>query len=421
VARTELQRKIDPIADRYRKAPTPSAREAIEKELRPLITRLQRMDVVMQEGFKDIILKETPAQLEGKKKTLTPDEKREAREAIRPKIDTVGGVPRSFVARLPGETKDYTEKLRALTPDMIKAYWDHTAKHRQPADRADRSKMHTLQEMEALGKVSKDETDTVFGGYYDRSRHPPMKADRPGRRGNLHDLWADMDKEMRGPFAARKSLARALMFYFFQTDTERVAPLNRQHFASPRFDRTGRPTNDEATAQSAIATEFTTTADQVRVLNEIDRGWTASANPATRDVNIQLFKPEGGVKADQDFMWDMFQTLIHEYLHTLVHPQYVRFAHAFGDTSPEQNTLMEGVDSLLDEVVWANIEPRVNETALREKVEGTDYARLAPIPVRHAMRRRYASYTEAVRLVNVVGFRNVVLAYFKGQVEGIGA
>ena len=40
--------------------------------------------------------------------------------------------------------------------------------------------------------------------------------------------------------------------------------------------------------------------------------------------------------------------------------------------------------------------------------------------MRHASRRRYATYTEAVRLVNIVGFRNVVVAYFKGDVETIG-
>jgi len=192
-------------------------------------------------------------------------------------------------------------------------------------------------------------------------------------------------------------------------------------FASPRFDRHDRPLNDEAIAQETIAKEFTTTAAQVRTLNEIDRGWDASATPATRDVNIQLFKPPGDVKADQDFMWDMFQVLIHEYLHTLVHPRYSRFAHDFGSSSPEQNALMEGVDSLLSETVWANIASRATDTALREKVEGKDHAKLAPIPVRHALRRRYASYTEAVRLINVVGYRNVVLAYFKGEIEGIGA
>lgn len=424
VARTTLHRKVQKLRDDRLKASDRGAAARIDAEIAKLILRQQRMDIVMEEGFKDVVLAERPTDFASKVKALTPDEKRAAREALRPEVRSAGGVPAAFVARLPGESRSYTEKLRALAPGMIQGYWDRTAKTRQPADHADASKMHTLQEMEDLAAVSKDETDQVFDGYYDKSRHPPMKADRPGRRGSLHDLWADTEQWMSSPrttFAEKQATARALMFYFFQTNARDVAPLNRQHNASPRFDSRSAPTNDEAVAQTTIAREFTTTAAQVRKLNEIDRGWDASANPTTREVNIQLFKPEGGVSADQDFMWDMFQTLIHEYLHTLVHPAYVRHARTFGAGSPEENTLLEGVDSFLDEIVWANVQPRVNDRALRERVEGTAYARLPPIQVRHALRRRYPSFTETVRLVNIVGFRNVVLAYFKGDVAHIGA
>jgi len=420
VARTALQRQVHARTDAFEKAPDQRTKDAIRVEVTRLVARLHRMDMVMEEVLKDIVLTESPTDLASKKKTLTPDQKVKAKEALRPKVDTATGAPHAFVAKFPAETENYTQKLRGLMPTLITDYWDDTAKDRQPADHADTSKMHTLVEMEALAKVSKDETDGVYGGYYDKSLHPPMKADRPGRRGNLHDLWADMDKELRGPFSTRQAIARALVFYFLQTDSKVVAPLNRHHYASPRFDRSNRPLNDEAIAQATIATEFTTTPDQVRRLNEIDRGWDASANPATRDVNIQLFKPKGGATEDQDFMWDMFQTLIHEYLHTLVHRDYARFANDFGGASPEQNTLMEGVDSLLSEIAWTSIVPRTNDTSLREKVEGPDLAKLPPIVVRHAYRRRYPSYTEAVRLMNVVGFRNVVLAYFKGEIAGIG-
>jgi hypothetical protein len=53
-------------------------------------------------------------------------------------------------------------------------------------------------------------------------------------------------------------------------------------------------------------------------------------------------------------------------------------------------------------------------------VEGSAYAALPPITVVPAFRRRYSSFTEATRLVTVVGFRNVILAYFKGDIERIG-
>ena len=215
-------------------------------------------------------------------------------------------------------------------------------------------------------------------------------------------------------------MARALVFYFFQSDDDVVAPLNREHHASPTFDRRDVPQNDEARAQNTVAGDMTATATQVGKLNEIDRAWDASANPAKRDVNIQLFRPQGGVRKDQDFMWDMFQTLIHEYMHTLAAKRYRDFAASFGGNSPQNNTLIEGMDSFLDEIVWANISQRVTDPALRTKVEGPAYAALPPISVVPAYRRRYASFTEATRLVSIVGFRNVILAYFKGDIEKIG-
>lgn len=67
-----------------------------------------------------------------------------------------------------------------------------------------------------------------------------------------------------------------------------------------------------------------------------------------------------------------------------------------------------------------NIQPRVNAAGLRTKVEGPAYAKLLPISVRHASRRRYCSFSEAVRLVTIVGYRNVILAYFKGDIDKIG-
>ena len=279
VARTALQRPITAKTDVYQELPDGKAKEALEKELLPLIARLRRMDIVMQEGFKDIVLTESPSAFGGKKKTLTPDEKVKARDALRPKMDSVAGTPQSFKAKHPDEDKDYTQKLRAIAPDMIKAYWDAKAKDRQPSDRGDASKMHTLLEMEALasGEQGRDRQ---------RLRRPlrqePPPADEGGPPGPARQPARSVARHGQGDawpvrLTGRRS-RRRLMFYFFQSNKDVIPPLNRRHFASPRFDRHDRPLNDEAIAQDTIAKEFTTTAAQVRTLNEIDRGWDASAN-----------------------------------------------------------------------------------------------------------------------------------------------
>jgi hypothetical protein len=154
----------------------------------------------------------------------------------------------------------------------------------------------------------------------------------------------------------------------------------------------------------------------VKALNEIDRNWDASADPTTHEVNIQIFKKSTPGK-DHEFLWDMYQTLIHEYIHTLAHHDYVTFAEGFGP-SQENNTLIEGVDSFLTEIVWSEAKAHTAEPAVRVKIEGA-YSGLpfdgSIIPPVYG--RRYSSYAQAVKLVNVTGVRNLYAAYFLGKVD----
>ena len=39
-----------------------------------------------------------------------------------------------------------------------------------------------------MAKVAKDETDAVFGEFYDKSKRPKLKFDRKGKPGKLH-FW----------------------------------------------------------------------------------------------------------------------------------------------------------------------------------------------------------------------------------------
>ena len=193
--------------------------------------------------------------------------------------------------------------------------------------------------------------------------------------------------------------------------------LNREHDASPRFDDEERPLNEEAVALERVANEFVRDRNNITRLNEIDRNWGATAQGG--DIFFQLFRgatPE----ADRLLLWDTFQTFIHEYMHTLSHRAYDAYALSFGDNSNEYNTLIEGVDSLLTEIVWDAIEPRVGDRVLREQIEGPTIAAQPPIRVPHPSQARYPSYTEALRLSDLVGIANVYAAYFLGLVDRIG-
>jgi hypothetical protein len=100
-----------------------------------------------------------------------------------------------------------------------------------------------------------------------------------------------------------------------------------------------------------------------------------------------------------------------------VHESYESYAKLFGDTSLEWNTLIEGVDCVLDEVVWARVVPKVRTAELRKVVEGESHAKLPPTEV--GPPARYDSYTEAFRLAGLVGIHNLYAAYFLGKVDRI--
>lgn len=349
----------------------------------------------------------TAADLRSGTTPADPARRTELQEALRPqRSPTVT----SFTSQLPGESENYQTKIRRLLPGMVNAYYTKLVTKRPP-------RTHTLAEFEAIGNVSKRETDAVFGQFYSATAHPAFVADTqtPRRRGNLHDAFAETERELRRMSAPqRRRSAKTLLFYFFQSNSK-IRRINRAHGASPRFDNRGRPANQVARILDLIANDFTATPTNVRRLNEIDRGWDASARG--REVYVQLFQPSD-TRQDRLLLWDMFQTLIHEYMHTLARREYNDYAESFGDRSNEYNTLIEGADCVLSEIVWEHVAPRLH--AVRKDVEGPTYAALPAIDVPHPSMRRYPSYTEALRLVDLVGIQALYAAYFLGLVDRIG-
>jgi hypothetical protein len=371
---------------------------------------------------KSEILKETTA--------LSADQKAAARQALAPDVKpkTPGTATDTFT-----DPQGYEKELRDKLDKDIKAMYEGMVKDKEEKEHGDPALTYPLKRFEELANVAQQETDPVFEGYVQKrspKAGPVFKADAKGAPGNIHDLWAKLDKKIRddarvkGTF--RRDLARELIFYDLQSDEEVLNVINREHFAAPKF-KNDKPINDEAKIQARLAEEYTNTPEKVEKLNKIDRGWGATANFEKHEINVQVFRPvdEKTKKVDEDkdrfFLWDWFQTLIHEYCHTLVNPAYRDYAVSFGTSSVQYNTLMEGVDSWLDEVAWAAIEPKSKSTELREKVEGPEYAKKEPLATYPSItRQRYPTFDQAMQLVNLVGPRNVYAAYFFGKTELIG-
>jgi hypothetical protein len=161
---------------------------------------------------------------------------------------------------------------------------------------------------------------------------------------------------------------------------------------------------------------------------QIDRGWEGTAGAGI--VSLQRWRVadqpgEACGHGQSHRFWDVFQTMIHEYLHTLTHQRCEAYAQTLpgGDAGVQYNTLIEGMTSAMTEIVWANVASRVGQRALSELVEGTDLyvdetTSRAACPVIPA---RYPSYHQAMELITIVGPRNVFAAYLLGEVDLIRA
>jgi hypothetical protein len=415
--RARLQNEVIDLTDKHAAETDPVKKaDLLDKAMR--IARLrQRYDAILQPAFRGIATTEAAGVMLTKTHAPSATEKHDIATALVPQVGSSPG-SHTFVEQVHGETKKYGDKIKELMPTMVQRYYNDMVVGKGSAEHADPSKVHQLAEFDSIANAAKDATDGIYSPYV-LGTHPAFRSDQPPPvgRGQLHDLFADTESELAamGP-AAKRGKARALLGYFFQNDDD-IAAIDRQHEAAPRFNEHGVAVNAEAKILDKAANDWLATSAHVKQLNEIDRNWDASADPATHEVNLQIFKKDTAEK-DRWFLWDMFQTLIHEYIHTLADPLYVAFADRFGP-GQENTTLIEGVDSLLTEIVWSKAKDRTADPGLRAQVEGPAYSGLpfdaSVIPP--VYNRRYGSYAQAIKLVSVVGIRNLYAAYFMGRVD----
>ena len=117
---------------------------------------------------------------------------------------------------------------------------------------------------------------------------------------------------------------------------------------------------------------------------------------------------------NRQFMWKTFQTLIHEYIHTLSHSRY----HDWADRSPDErgHTLREGMTDFLTKTVWNTIDP--TDLTLRRAVEGP-YFNASAVPNAPAL-TTYDASEDAEKAVGIAGARNAYSAFFLGEIERLG-
>ncbi len=434
VRRPRLQAARDKLIDKARHLTgTPEEQKQKLDAMRPEYEETEKQSLKTERVLLHFFLDAAPAtaaELQAGTVPVDPAKRDELREGLHPPLHlTSGGTPAPFRRKLPGEDVNYDEKVfRALTgtPDekgIIDSQFERLVVGKGKAEHDDPSKVHPLSTFEAIGKVAQEEVVKVFGRYL--SKQPPelTAVDRPATPGhaavkaNIHDAFADMERDIKAHPSIKPGVAKNHLLYTFESHP-RIAEINAAHDATPDFHGDAQvPHNTEAKLLAKVMDRVLALPGNLTKLVQIERNWPGSESP-DRSINVQLFKAETPEK-DRLLLWDYFQVLIHEVIHTLVADDYEKYADSLPAAS--FNTLIEGADSFLTEVVWTNVEPRVGDHDLREKIEGPQLAAEPAITIPHAGElHRYASYTEVLKLVDRVGVESLYAAYFMGLIDRIG-
>jgi Domain of unknown function (DUF4157) len=420
------------------KAADEPAKSALKLRKSSLDAVLRMLDLILEGSAKDVaigVTKKDPAAFRATTTPLSEAQKKAAREALKPVTQAqveqeVSGAPPGpapkFVQKLPEEPDTYDDQIRARAPKMIDEMYADVAAPRGEAEHKDPVKTHKLAEMEPIANASKQETDHVFGNF---KTGPAFKADKFNaagiliKKGNIHDVWASEQSKRAADPSYQSERAQFWMFYLMENDTKDdgtgMKDIEFRHNAVPSLDANNNAKNPEAKVISEVGKKYVKS--DAKRLFEIGRGWDAFAG--TGEVSLQLFK-KPDAKEDRRFLWDTFFTLIHEYMHTLESKPYDNYAQSLGgESTNEGNTLIEGVDCLLTETVWASAKDRASRPEVRNAVEPDAAAAGEPfdaslLPIFN--NNRYDTYPNAVKLVSIVGIRNLYAAYFNGDVKLIG-
>ncbi len=178
---------------------------------------------------------------------------------------------------------------------------------------------------------------------------------------------------------------------------------------------------------AAVKSRFAADPANQTDIDDTIHSWPAEA---TGGVNIQPYRQIASTDDERRTRWDIFTTLIHEFMHILDHPNYERAYNLIGGTG--QLILREGMADVMRRDLWdgpGQLESRLatSEYApVRRQIEGNDYPYDSNVVVYHG---DYSTYSDALDIVNGtggqpgVGMENAKAAFFMGHTEllGLGA
>jgi peptidoglycan hydrolase-like protein with peptidoglycan-binding domain len=325
---------------------------------------------------------------------LDAAEKKSALDALKPQPGVAG---KTFD---PKDGPNYVAELKAMLTKVIpethqSMYLDKVDLRKDPA-----KNFHKNSDLEGAANAGKVVTDQVYG---DLAKGPAYKMGV-----NLKDQWKEQEQQF-GMMSKKdkKTMARYLVEYYIDTDGGEIS-------SKYNADPSGA---EEAKILKPLIESFIDTEDKVRILNETDLGWPGTESNGTQ--NLQVFKDKSK-EENRIRLWRLFHVSIHEYIHTLAHPDY----NAWLDT-PAMESQRHGLVEGFCDFFTLNVRAKFPAPALKgvkKQVEGDFHDPVKPVPNPDDIGVGvYPSHEQAERMVGIIGIRNAQLGYFRGKTELMGA
>jgi hypothetical protein len=257
-------------------------------------------------------------------------------------------------------------------------------------------------DIEKVAVESKHATDASFGHY---ATGKPLKA--TGIDAKIKDAWERKDKQLADP--AEADHAADWRVDKILTGEDDVSTIDAEHGAI----QTRAP---EKTIIDGVRAKIVAARKADLLL--IHKWWPGFADQGNIYIQrIQQTDPKTGQvdkPTGRTYMWEQFQTIIHEYIHTLEHPEHVSYRKGL---KPQQGgfVLREGTTDYFTKIAYNNA-PITD--AVRTAVEGPFHENGITHP-----RPRLTTYREAAnaeKVAGIVGLPNLCGAFFLGQTELIG-
>ncbi len=281
-------------------------------------------------------------------------------------------------------------------------------------------------ELAGAGNAAKEKVDTAFGDFTSTAAFTPSQSSHlagftfngSGTGQTLFDAYDPAERTRAGFPLDPADLAG----WISNTDNAAQAVQQRHHFNQ----------NSRGDEKNFYLTEVLTpfvAANRVNLEKYDLFGFAISGNGVVvpTSINDSLSDTSTGGEpspAERSAKWQTFKTLVHEYMHKLEHPAFLKARDA---GHVDSRVMFEGFCEMFTKEILAPLIPNIpSDKALCKKVEGGDYSppTAAMIgPYSSGEYARYVTHAEKIRdniIGGAEGKRAVKAAFFQGHVEYIG-